>query len=252
MIESQQELQIIVADWPAPKVVKAFVTTRQGGASQPPYGSFNLALHVQDERLHVQQNRRQLEQLLDVQYAPQWLHQVHGSKVIPARSDGVVREADACFTGQQGLPCAVMTADCLPVFFCTKQGDQVAVAHAGWRGLASGILEATLANLAADRDELLVWLGPAIGAQKFEVGDEVRAAFMAFSEACAAAFTSRPHKAGYWLADLYQLARLRLQMQGVENVYGGDFCTYSDDERFFSYRRDGVTGRMASLIWISP
>jgi len=231
--------------------VRALVTTRQGGVSQAPFDSFNPALHVHDDSTHVQQNRQRLQQYLTTRYQPQWLQQVHGSEVIAAKSDGIVPEADACFTSLPGLPCAVMTADCLPVFFCTRQGDQVAVAHAGWRGLAGGVLEATFDKFRVMPSDVLVWLGPAIGPQQFEVGADVRDAFMAFSESCAQAFTANPHRPGHWFADIYQLARSRLQLRGVEAVYGGDFCTYSDPKRFFSYRRDGITGRMANLIWIS-
>jgi len=200
----------------------------------------------------VQQNRQQLQYCLSSKHPPQWLQQVHGIEVVAAKTDGVSCEADACFTGRPGLPCAVMTADCLPVFFCTRQGDKVAVAHAGWRGLADGVLEATFEKLQAAPDDVLVWLGPAIGPQQFEVGDEVRETFMAFSQACAAAFIPRLENPGFWLADIYHLARIRLGLLGIDAVSGGDFCTYSDSQRFFSYRRDGVTGRMASLIWIEP
>ena len=251
LIEPKNDLQMISPDWPAPECVRALVTTRRGGVSQAPFDGFNLGLHVQDNPLHVHQNRQQLQHFLATRYKPQWLQQVHGVDVIAARSDGAAAEADACFTDQQELPCAVMTADCLPVFFCTRQGDQVAVAHAGWRGLAGGVIEATLDKLRAMPADVLVWLGPAIGPHKFEVGSEVRDVFVGFSEHCAMAFVENSKKPDRWFADLYQLARIRLQLGGVDAIYGGDFCTYSDSERFFSYRRDGVTGRMASLIWIA-
>ncbi|MEH6357582.1 MAG: peptidoglycan editing factor PgeF [Pseudomonadales bacterium] len=242
---------MISPDWPAPDCVQALVTTRRGGVSQAPFNSFNLGLHVQDNLAHVQQNRQQLQHSLATRYEPQWLQQVHGIGVVAAKCGGPIPEADACFTDQQGLPCAVMTADCLPVFFCTRQGDQVAAAHAGWRGLADGVLEATLDKLRAMPSDVLAWFGPAIGPHRFEVGSEVRDVFVTFSDRCAEAFIENPDKPGHWFADIYQLARIRLQLRGVEAIYGGDFCTYSDSERFFSYRRDGVTGRMASLIWIS-
>lgn len=252
MVKSKNDLQIISPEWPAPDCVRALVTTRRGGVSQAPFNSFNLGLHVQDNPAHVQQNRQQLQHYLATHYEPQWLQQVHGVEVAAATCGGTVPEADACFTDQLDLPCAVMTADCLPVFFCTRQGDQVAAAHAGWRGLADGVLEATFDKLRAVPADVLVWFGPAIGADKFEVGTEVRDVFVAFSERCAMAFIENPDKPGHWFADIYQLARIRLQLRGVEAIYGGDLCTYRDAERFFSYRRDGVTGRMASLIWISP
>lgn len=252
MVEPKNELQVIAPDWPAPACVKALVTTRQGGVSQAPFDGFNVGLHVGDNSGCVQQNRQQLQQYLNTACQPQWLQQVHGSDVVEAKADGVVRQADACFTDLPSLPCTVMTADCLSVFFCSRQGDKVAVTHAGWRGLAEGVLEATIDKLSVPPAELLVWLGPAIGPEQFEVGDDVRAAFIAISAASVAAFKPQPNKPGHWLADIYQLARLRLNQQGVDAIYGGDFCTYSDAGRFFSYRRDGVTGRMASVIWIAP
>jgi len=252
MVEPKNELQVITPDWPAPACVKALVTTRQGGVSQGPFDGFNVGLHVDDNLEHVQQNRQQLQQYLSTACQPQWLQQVHGCEAIDAKADDSVPEADACFTDVPSLPCAVMTADCLPVFFCSRQGDKVAVAHAGWRGLAEGVLEASIDKLGVPPAELLVWLGPAIGPEQFEVGDDVRAAFMAISAASAVAFKPQLNKPGHWLADIYQLARLRLNQQGVDAIYGGNFCTYSDADRFFSYRRDGVTGRMASIIWIMP
>lgn len=251
MPESTDTLAFLEPDWPAPENIKALVTTRQGGVSAAPYDSFNLGLHVGDKSQHVLQNRQQLQQRLATRHAPQWLQQVHGIDVIEASVDGTVPQADACFTTQAGLSCAVMTADCLPVLFCTTNGDRVAAAHAGWRGLADGVLEVTVARLQVPAAELLVWLGPAIGPQQFEVGVDVRDAFLAFSDDCDKAFSARADKPGHWLADIYQLARIRLHALGIEQIYGGDFCTFSDKTRFFSYRRDGVTGRMASLIWRS-
>lgn len=245
------ELEVIRPDWPAPEHVQALVTTRQGGDSLPPFDTFNLGLHVDDNVEHVLKNRQRLQQLLATPHEPQWLQQVHGCEVISANPDGQVPEADACFTLQKGLPCAVMTADCLPVLFCSRSGDRIAAAHAGWRGLADGVLEATVEKLQVPSAELLVWLGPAIGPQQFEVGAEVRDAFLAFSADCAQAFAAHPQKADHWFADVYKLARIRLQRLGIEQVYGGGFCTLTEKERFFSYRRDGVTGRMASLIWLS-
>lgn len=239
----------IYPDWPAPANVGALVTTRRGGASTAPFDSYNLGLHVGDDPLHVLQNRQHLEHELATQHPPQWLQQVHGIAVVEACANNAAPAADACYTTEPGLPCAVMTADCLPVLFCTQKGDRVAAAHAGWRGLADGVLEATVRKLQVCPTELLVWLGPAIGPQQFEVGDEVRNAFITFEAGCAQAFAARPNKPGHWLADIYQLARIRLELLGVEQIYGGDFCTFTDAQRFFSYRRDGITGRMASLIW---
>lgn len=244
-------LDVIRPDWPAPKNVRALVTTRQGGVSQPPYDDFNLAMHVGDNPEQVQRNRQQLQQVLETPYEPQWLQQVHGCRVVPARADGEAPEADASFTRQPGLPCAVLTADCLPVLFCTTGGDQVAAAHAGWRGLADGILEATLRSFNAPASEIMAWLGPAIGPEQFEVGADVRDAFLTFSADSAWAFTPHPVKDGYWFGDMYQLACQRLVNQGVVQIYGGSFCTYNEKERFFSYRRNEVTGRMASIVWLS-
>jgi len=243
------QLSFITPDWPAPENVRALVTTRLGGVSQSPFDGFNLGLHVGDNPEHVLQNRRQLQQLLATPHAPQWLQQVHGCRVIQAKADIQVSEADACFTAGIGLPCSVMTADCLPVLFCTKNGDRVAAVHAGWRGLADGVLEAAIKKMQAPASELLVWLGPAIGPQQFEVGADVRDAFLSFSAECAGAFVAHQGKPKHWFADLYKLARIRLQANEIGQIYGGDFCTFTDRQRFFSYRRDGVTGRMASLIW---
>ena len=242
----------IVPDWPAPPGVRALMTTRQGGVSLPPFASLNLGGHVGDDRLAVAANRARLREVLAGGGDPLWLEQVHGTRVINAasRSPGAPPvQADASFSRQQGVVCAVMTADCLPVFFCDDAGRVVAAAHAGWRGLFAGVLEETVAAMAVPADTLLAYLGPAIGPRAFEVGDEVRSAFVADDAALAAAF--KPALAGKWLADIYLLARLRLSGQGVTRVYGGSYCTFGEANRFFSFRRDGQTGRMASLIWLA-
>ncbi|MDI1302138.1 MAG: peptidoglycan editing factor PgeF [bacterium] len=251
-------LPLIQADWPAPANIHAVVTTRSGGVSVSPWDSLNLGAHVGDDPVHVAENRQLLQAALrktDCCETPQWLNQVHGTVVVEAEPDAGKRallapDADAVGTDKSGIPCVVMTADCLPVFFCDRKGSRVAVAHAGWRGLCDGVLEATLKTF-ADPADVLAWLGPAIGPEKFEVGEEVRAAFVAKDAAAVAAFVPGT-RAGHWLADIYALARLRLQEAGVGSVYGGGFCTVTDSERFFSYRRDGRTGRMASVIWINP
>lgn len=255
-------LQLITPDWPAPANVGALSTTRIGGVSAVPFDSFNLGDHVDDQALSVVANRQLLQQRLGDTVGCQWLRQVHGIEVASLDRVGAVIEADAAATNQPGAACLVMTADCLPVLFCDRQGTRVAAAHAGWRGLAEGVLEATLAALAVPADELLCWLGPAIGPQAFEVGDEVRQAFCAHQPESEQAFVRSPQPSvidpvmidpaqpSKWLADIYQLARLRLQRAGVTAIYGGDCCTYTDAERFFSYRRDGRTGRMASLVWL--
>jgi YfiH family protein len=234
--------------WPAPAHVKAVSTTRSGGVSQSPYDSLNLADHVGDDRTAVGENRRRLRQREALPAEPLWLNQVHGNRVVDAASGGQQPSADASFSRQPGVVCAVMTADCLPVLFCDRAGSAVAAAHAGWRGLAAGVLEATVDALGVPPGQLLAWLGPAIGPDAFEVGAEVRESFIAEQAQAAAAFVARPN--GRWLADLYQLARLRLQAAGVSALYGGGFCTYADRARFYSFRRDRTTGRMASLIWL--
>jgi hypothetical protein len=239
---------MIVPDWPAPGNVRSASTTRAGGVSAPPYDTFNLAEHVGDSAAAVAANRARLQQHLDLPSSPLWLEQVHGRQVVDAATAGLRPAADASFTRQPGHVCAVMTADCLPVLFCDRAGTAVAAAHAGWRGLAAGVLEASVEAMAVDPGQVLAWLGPAIGAQAFEVGDEVRTAFTAAHAQAVDAFVIRPN--GRWLADIYALARIRLQAVGIGAVYGGGHCTYSEPDGFFSYRREQVTGRMASLIWL--
>jgi len=232
--------------WPAPAWVRACVTTRAGGVSSAPYDSFNLAAHVEDDPVAVAKNRQRL--LSQLGCRPAWLQQVHGIDVAQADPEGV-EQADASWTATPGVACAVMTADCLPVLFCDSAGTRVAAAHAGWRGLAGGVLEATLDALAIEPEDTLVWLGPAIGPQAFEVGPEVREAFVSLHAQAAGAFMPS-QKAGRFMADIYQLARIRLAARGVNAVYGGGFCTVND-ERFYSYRRAAQTGRFASLIWLA-
>ncbi|HNA31254.1 MAG TPA: peptidoglycan editing factor PgeF [Thiobacillaceae bacterium] len=282
----------LVPDWPAPANVRALTTTRAGGVSGPPYDSLNPASHVGDEPAAVAENRRILRQALPAE--PLWLNQVHGTRVfelllptltLPTRGEGtytspasgggregenpagptlsgpgpfqrgnITPEADASFTLLPGLVCAVLTADCLPVLFCDDAGTVVAAAHAGWRGLAGGVLEETVKAMKVAPDRILAWLGPAIGPESFEVGPEVREAFVAHNDMAGIAF--RPALPGTldeaprkWLADIYRLARIRLAGVGVERVHGGGACTLKDARRFFSYRREGRTGRMASLVW---
>ena len=243
---------VIVPDWLAPRAVRALQTTRIGGVSRPPYTSLNLGDHVGDDRRAVAANRALLRGVLADGGDPRWLEQVHGTRVVDAAacsSNDPPPVADASFARERGVVCAVMTADCLPVLFCDDAGNVVAAAHAGWRGLLAGVLEATVGAMGVAPATLLAYLGPAIGPRAFEVGDEVRSAFVAADLAAVAAF--KPTQPGKWLADLYLLARLRLAAQGVARVYGGNFCTHGDADRFFSYRRDGQTGRMASLIWLA-
>ncbi|KPK11584.1 MAG: laccase [Acidithiobacillales bacterium SG8_45] len=238
----------IIPDWPAPSTVSAAVTTRQQGVSRSPYDSFNLATHVGDQPESVASNRNLLRQQLHLPDEPLWLNQVHGRCI--ARHDGAANEpeADGSYSDQAGQVCVVMTADCLPVLLCNQAGTEVAAVHAGWRGLAGGIIADAVHGFASPPGELLAWLGPAIGPEKFEVGQEVYEAFVTANPAAADGF--RAVDESHWLADLYYLARLQLNQLEVSQVYGGDYCTMTDTERFYSFRRDGVTGRMAALIWL--
>lgn len=236
----------LVPDWPAPAHVRACVTTRAEGVSQAPFDSLNLGDHVEDDPQAVVRNRQILTAAVHCQ--PAWLRQVHGVQVVEA-DPAQVAEADASWSATPGIASAVLTADCLPALFCDRAGTRVAAAHAGWRGLAGGVLEATLDALALPAQDVLVWLGPAIGPQAFEVGAEVREAFLASHAEAVQAFTPSVN-AGKFMADIYQLARIRLAARGVTAVYGGGFCTVSD-QRFYSYRRAARTGRFASLIWLT-
>lgn len=253
----------LLADWPAPRGIHALVTTRIGGVSKSPYETFNLAQHVGDDASLVQQNRQRLQSILEAYSSksieePVWISQVHGTEVLnldlisnsAAKQNNV--EADAVYSSVAAQPCLVQTADCLPVLFCDDSGQEIAAAHAGWRGLAAGILEDTLARFSASPSKILAWMGPAIGPERFEVGIDVYESFVAANQSYAAAFQpvsgSEQQK---WLADLYKLARWQLEKLGITRIYGGDFCTYQQSELFYSYRRDGATGRMASVIWRS-
>jgi polyphenol oxidase len=240
------------ADWPAPFHIRTAISTRQGGVSLSPYDGLNLGSHVDDRPDAVAQNRQLFRQLAQMPAEPLWLNQVHGTVCVLLEQTEFSAgpfTADASTTKTKGLVSVVLTADCLPVLFCDLAGTQVAAAHAGWRGLVDGVLEQTLAQF-PDPTTVIAWLGPAIGPTAFEVGDEVRRAFVAKDAKADAAFMAVPNKTGKWLADLYQLARLRLNASGVSQVYGGGFCTYTNSQAFYSYRRDGQTGRMASCIWI--
>ena len=240
----------LIPDWPAPENIRACVTRRAGGVSKGIYASFNLGLRSGDVSEAVQENRRIIRSDWQLEKEPQWLHQVHGIEVVTAQPDAVEREGDAVWTDQPGLPCAVLTADCLPVVFCNKSGTKVAAAHAGWKGLQAGVLEQTVAALSEPAEELIAWMGPAISQKCFEVGPEVREAFIASTPDAEQAFTAG--EGDRWFGDLYSLARLRLQAIGLTAVYGGDLCTYSDADSWHSYRRDGVeSGRLATLIWMT-
>lgn len=237
----------LLPDWPAPADVRAVVTTCAGGVSPAPFASLNLGDHVEDAPSAVAENRRRLVEHLGCR--PAWLRQVHSADVVEADA-GTVSTADASWSAAPGVACAVLTADCLPALFCDRAGTRVAAAHAGWRGLAGGVLENTVAALGVDPGELRVWLGPAIGPASFEVGPEVREAFVARHAQAESAFLAS-RNAGKYMADIYQLARIRLAAVGVSAVYGGGLDTFADP-RFFSYRRAARTGRFASLVWIEP
>jgi YfiH family protein len=241
-------------DWDAPAQIGALSTTRQGGVSAAPYddgsgvGGLNLGSHVSDRLQDVDANRNSLRRFLPA--SPIWLNQVHGSHVVNAAEVVPGVQADAIIATQPGLVCAILTADCLPVLFCDAEGKVVGAAHAGWRGLAGEVLENTVASMrAAGAGELMAWLGPAIGPNRFEVGADVLAAFVDRDAQATRAFQAISGSANKYLADIYALARLRLESVGVMHIYGGGYCTVSE-RRFYSYRRDGATGRMASLIWI--
>lgn len=235
--------------WPAPANVRSVCTTRHGGVSEAPFDRLNLGDHVGDNPYAVARNRIIVGDTLQLPSEPLWLQQVHGVEVCRMDAGACYPSGDASMAAGKGQVCVVMTADCLPVLFCNKAGTKIAAAHAGWRGLEAGVLERTIDSLNGNPADMLAWLGPAIGPDAFEVGPEVRAAFMRHDPAAAAAFQPSAND-GKWLADIYQLARQRLNAAGVTAIYGGNFCTYTDAERFFSYRRDGQTGRMASLIWM--
>ena len=251
MTKVVKKVGIITPEWPAPENVRAAITTRIGGASQPPYNSFNLATHVGDDRANIDINRRQLRQQLNLPSEPQWLNQTHGVEVLAAQTDGVIRDADGCFSHQPKKICLVQTADCLPVLLCNREGTEVAAIHAGWRGLAAGIVAKGVATFTSN--QLMAYLGPAISQAHFEVGADVLNAFLQRSDNFlgSAAIVECFHQTDeqHWMADIYGLARLSLQACGVTDIFGGEYCSYADRERFYSYRRDGVTGRMATLIW---
>lgn len=244
---SRNELPLIKPDWPAPTSVHAISTTRHGGVSVAPYASLNLGNHVGDDVRAVAANRALLDHHLPME--PLWLTQVHGTTVVNAACTCPYAEADAAVSRIANRVCAVMTADCLPVLFCDTHGQAVGAAHAGWRGLHAGVLEATVKAMQVPTRDIMAWLGPAIGPEAFEVGDDVYSAFTTSDPRAQSAF--HPGKqTGKWLADIYELARQRLIGCGVVQIYGGNRCTHTETDSFFSYRRDGRTGRMASLIWM--
>lgn len=242
-------MEFIKPNWPAPKNIKAFTTTRNNGVSKAPYDTFNLGNHVNDEIENVLKNRQLLCENFKLPNEPAWLQQTHSDIAVYIDENFKVCEADASFTDQKNQVCVVMTADCLPVLITNQQGSEVAAIHAGWQGLAKGVIEATIKKLKSDPNDLMAWLGPAIGPTVFEVGADVYELFVNHNVKAESGFT--PFAKDKWLMDIYHLGRQRLNDVGVTQIYGGDHCTYSDPENFFSYRRDKITGRMASIIWIA-
>jgi len=240
-------VDLIHPDWPAPANVRAFTTCRSGGVSQGRWDSFNLGDGCGDQPHRVRRNRALLRKMLPSE--PRWLQQVHGTRVVSADTPtGFPVAADAAFSTLPGQVCAVLSADCLPLLMCNRAGTVVAAVHAGWRGLAAGVLTAAVAAMGCEAEELIVWLGPAIGSQAFAVGADAVAAFTDVAAGNMAAFTPQ---GDHWLGDLYQLARLALARLGVNHVFGGSYCTYTQEDKFFSYRRNPVTGRMVSVIWLN-
>lgn len=248
---------LIVPDWPAPAQVRAASTLRTGGASQGAYASLNLSTTVGDDAEAVTCNRERLTDMLGLPGEPRWLNQVHGTTVLDLDGElpvsrrspsGPPPAADGAVTALTGQPCVIQTADCLPVLLCDASGTRVGAAHAGWRGLAGGVLESAVLGMSVGPDRLLAWIGPGIGPRAYEVGTEVKESFVAIDPAAARCFAVNAR--GRWQADLYGLARQRLEAAGVKAIYGGGWCTHSEAERFFSHRREAPCGRMATLIWL--
>jgi YfiH family protein len=241
------EWEVIQPEWAAPPEVRCAFTLRTGGVSEAPYDSLNVGAHVGDVEAAVEENRRRVRERLGLPAEPVWLQQVHGVGVADLDDAGALTRADAVVTRVRGQVCVIQVADCMPVLFAARDGSAVGAAHSGWRGLAGGVLEETVRHLGVPAAQLVVWLGPTISQEHFEVGDEVRAAFVLHDPNAASAFEANAR--GRWQCDLYSLARRRLEALGVREVSGGGWCTYADAARFFSYRRDGQCGRMAALIW---
>ena len=250
MRETAADLAVLRPGWRVPRAVHAAFTLRAGGVSAPPFDSLNVGAHVGDEPAAVAENRRRLRERLALPEEPEWIEQVHGTHVadLDERRVAARLPADAVLTRTPGRVCAVQVADCLPVLLAARDASAVAVAHAGWRGLAAGVLEQTVASLGLPRAGLIAWLGPAISARHFEVGAEVRAAFVVHDPGADAAFAANAR--GRWQCDLAALARRRLATLGIAEISGGEWCTFADPTKFFSFRRDGRCGRMAALIWL--
>jgi polyphenol oxidase len=245
---TREAIGALTPHWPAPRGVRAAFTLRTGGVSAPPFDSLNVGAHLGDADTCVAENRKRVREHLSLPAEPAWLEQVHGTDVIELKEEEPHRPADAVITRRPGRVCVVQVADCLPALFAARDASVIGVAHAGWRGLAAGVLEATVSRLGVPAAQLIAWLGPAISAEHFEVASEVRAAFVAQDAGAADALTANAR--GRWQCDLAALARRRLAALGITAVSGGAWCTYADRERFFSFRRDGRCGRMAALIWL--
>lgn len=247
------ESVFLLPEWPAPSGIRTAFTTRLGGHSAAPWAALNLGARVGDDPATVAANRAAVVGGLGLPAPPQWLHQVHGTALVAAADDGLERTGDACWTRQPGLACAVQSADCLPMLLCDRAGSLVAAVHGGWRGLAAGIVQRVVVALGVAPEALLVWLGPAICGRCYEVGDEVRAAFCAARDQRLTDQFRPAGRPGHWLADLPGIARAQFEAAGVpaDAIHGGDLCTYEDERRFYSHRRDGITGRMAALIWLA-
>ena len=240
---------VIIPPWPAPPNVKAYSTTRIGGVSQGPYSSLNLAHHVDDNPDHVKENREIIKNTIPLPDQPHWLTQIHSNRVLLADNVQKYAPGDGTYTHTPNVVCAVLAADCLPILICNHHGTAVAALHGGWRGLADGIIENGIRAMGIPEHQLMAWLGPAIGPKYFEVGPEVKDRFVAMDPNTTKAFTAT--NSGKYLANIYLIAQVRLNHFGIREIYGGNYCTYSEQERFYSYRRDGATGRMASMIYIT-
>ena len=247
-----RNLPLISPTWPAPQGVGSASSTRAGGVSKGPFDSLNLGLNTGDQRIAVLENRALLMRALGLKVQPHWMNQVHGTTVVQAENCVPEPQSDACFASSPGQVCVVLTADCLPVLLCDRNGSCVAAAHAGWRGLANGIIASTCDALPAPRDQLIAWIGPGIGPQAYEVGPMVRESFSHQEQVCDECFVMRADSMSTkWMANLFHIARLQLIQAGVTEIYGGDYCTFTDPARFFSHRRAAPTGRMATLIWLN-
>jgi len=240
-------ISIIEPDWPTPKNIKSIVSTRCGGVSSAPWDSFNLATHVSDDAKDVSENRRILVERAHLPTEPEWLNQTHSVDAIDL-DQSENRDGDASITTQKNKVAVVLTADCLPLLVTNKQGTEIAAIHAGWKGLLEGVVIKTLLAMQSKPRDLMVWLGPAISQKHFEIGDEVKHQFCKKYHHAQTHFEAKPNNK--WMANLYGLVRDQLAELAVTDIYGGDFCSYTDQHKFYSYRRDGETGRMASLIWI--